>query len=185
MDFHDRRFLQNFAMFIAFLVLLAVGFLFLAGQLASRSGDENFKTSRVAEARADARLKPVGVVRLAGARSTVSQATPAPTGGAAAAVFNTPQAVHHLMAGQGCFACHAIHSKLVGPAYAWVAYRYRSDVGVAVVKLAHKIISGGAGYWNPWTGGLAMPAHPTLTLAEAEAMAHWVLARHPLAPPKP
>lgn len=182
MDSHDRRFLQNFALFIAVLALFAVGFLYLAGQIAQRSGDENFKNSRLAEAHAYARLKPVGVVRLEGSSAVTH---PVATVTVSTTADNTPQAVHHLMVGQGCFACHAIHSKLVGPAYAWVAYHYRHDVSVAVVKLAHKIISGGTGYWNPWTGGIAMPAHPALTLAQAEAMARWVLARHPIAPPKP
>ncbi len=187
MDYHDRRFLQTFTIFIALLALLAVGFLFLASQLASRSGDENFKRSKIAEERAYARLEPVGVVRLQGTASGTSPvaATAAQAPARTLAALTTPQAVHHLMVGQGCFACHAIDSKIVGPAYAWIAYHYRAQVKRAVVKLAHKIISGGTGYWNPWTGGIAMPAHPTLTLAQAEAMARWVLARHPLAPPKP
>jgi cytochrome c len=85
---------------------------------------------------------------------------------------------------QGCFVCHAVDAKIVGPAYAWVAYRYRGDKN-AVVHLADKIIHGGAGVWNPWTGGIPMPPHPNLTLAQAEAMARWVLARKPVAPPKP
>lgn len=188
MDSHDRRFLLNFTTFIACLALLAVGFLVIASQLAQGSGDENFKTSALAEQRAETRLEPVGQVRVTGSKalaSSMSAAQAASASSAPAVVLNTPQAVHHLMVGQGCFACHAIHHKLVGPAYAWVAYRYRHDISAAVVKLAHKIISGGAGYWNPWTGGIAMPAHPNVTLAEAEAMARWVLAHHPIAPPKP
>lgn len=93
-------------------------------------------------------------------------------------------AVHALMKQQGCFVCHAVDAKIVGPAYAWVAYHYRGDKN-AVVYLADKIIHGGAGVWNPWTGGIPMPPHPNLTLAQAEAMARWVLARKPVAPPKP
>ena len=93
-------------------------------------------------------------------------------------------AVHALMKQQGCFVCHAVDAKIVGPAYAWVAYHYRGDK-TAVLHLADKIIHGGVGVWNPWTGGIPMPPHPNLTLAQAEAMARWVLARKPIAPPKP
>jgi cytochrome c len=116
----------------------------------------------------------VGIlILMAGLSSGLAQAAAAPS-----------PAIKSLMNTQGCFACHAVDMKIVGPAYAWVAYRFAHQKG-AVAKLAHKIISGGAGEWNPWTGGIAMPPHPTLTLAQAEAMARWVLAQKPVAPPKP
>ncbi|MHB1543388.1 MAG: c-type cytochrome [Gammaproteobacteria bacterium] len=93
-------------------------------------------------------------------------------------------AIKSQMNTQGCFACHAANMKIVGPAYGWVAYRFAHQKG-AVQKLAHKIITGGAGEWNAWTGGIAMPPHPNLSLAQAEAMARWVLAQKPIAPPPP
>ncbi|EQD27147.1 cytochrome c, class I, partial [mine drainage metagenome] len=93
-------------------------------------------------------------------------------------------AIQSQMNAQGCFACHAVDMKIVGPAYGWVAYRFAHQKD-AVQKLAHKIISGGAGEWNAWTGGIAMPPHPDLSLAQAEAMARWVLAQKPIAPPPP
>ena len=93
-------------------------------------------------------------------------------------------AVKAQMNAQGCFACHAVDMKIVGPAYSWVAYRFAHQKG-AVEKLAHKIIAGGAGEWNAWTGGIAMPPHSNLSLAQAEAMARWVLAQKPVAPPPP
>lgn len=88
------------------------------------------------------------------------------------------------MTNAGCFACHAVTHKVVGPAYGWVAYTFAKKPG-AELKLARKIITGGAGRWNPWTGGIPMPPHPELTLAQAEQMASWVLVQHPMAPPKP
>ncbi len=93
-------------------------------------------------------------------------------------------AIKSQMNAQGCFACHAVNMKIVGPAYGWVAYRFAHQKG-AVLKLAKKIIAGGAGEWNAWTGGIAMPAHPDLSLAQAEAMARWILAQKPIAPPSP
>ncbi len=88
------------------------------------------------------------------------------------------------MTSAGCFGCHAVNHKVVGPAYSWIAYVFAHKPG-AEVKLAHKIISGGTGRWNPWTGGIPMIPHPQLSLAQAEQMAAWVLAQHPVAPPKP
>jgi cytochrome c len=88
------------------------------------------------------------------------------------------------MTNAGCFACHAVTHKVVGPAYSWIAYTFAKKPG-AKMTLAHKIIFGGAGRWNPWTGGIPMPPHPQLSLAQAEKMASWVLAQHPVAPPKP
>jgi len=88
------------------------------------------------------------------------------------------------MTGAGCFACHAVSQKIVGPAYSWVAYTFRHKPGAAK-ELAHRIIDGGAGRWNPWTGGIPMPPHPGMTLAQAERMADWVMAQKPVAPPKP
>lgn len=95
----------------------------------------------------------------------------------------SPQA-KSAMTGAGCFACHAVTHKVVGPAFGWVAYTFAHKAG-ADATLAHRIINGGAGYWNAWTGGIPMPPHPELTLAQAEQMAKWVMAQKPIAPPKP
>lgn len=81
-----------------------------------------------------------------------------------------------LMKKSGCFSCHAVDHKVVGPAYKDVAKRYKGDKAAAG-KLADKIIKGGAGNWNAVTGGVPMPAHPQLSKADATAMAKWVLAQ--------
>lgn len=100
------------------------------------------------------------------------------------ALANGSPQVKAAMTGAGCFACHAVNHKVVGPAYSWVAYVFAHKAG-AKVTLAHKIINGGAGRWNAWTGGIPMVAHPGMPLAQAEQMAAWVLAQKPVAPPKP
>ncbi|MFZ5660028.1 MAG: c-type cytochrome [Pseudomonadota bacterium] len=82
-----------------------------------------------------------------------------------------------------CFSCHSVDQKMVGPAYAWVAYKYKGQKD-ADVKLAQKIKAGGAGNWNALTGGVPMPPHPQLTDAQAKAMADWVLKQKPVEPPK-
>jgi cytochrome c len=181
-DLQDRKFLFSFALVLGGLALLAVILLFVALGLQKASGDANFAHSRLARRLAYERVAPVAHVAVAGVAakspSISAVASNYVDGGA------VPKNIEGLMKGQGCFACHAVDTKIVGPAYAWVAYHYRGDAQ-AVLHLAHKILAGGAGYWNPWTGGIAMPAHPQLSLAQAEAMARWVLARHPIAPPHP
>jgi cytochrome c len=181
-DLEDRKFLFSFALVLGTLVAIAVIAIFLALGLQRASGDAHFSRGRLAQHLAYERVAPIAHVAVAGgtsATATRAKTTPSYIDGGA-----VPKNIHGFMTGQGCFACHAVDTKVVGPAYAWVAYHYRGDK-TAVLHLAHKIIHGGAGVWNPWTGGIAMPAHPELSLAQAEAMARWVLARHPIAPPHP
>jgi len=89
-----------------------------------------------------------------------------------------------LMQKSGCFACHAVDHKVVGPAYSWVAARYKGDKG-AVKKLAEKVIKGGAGNWNKWTGGIPMSPNPSLSMKQAEEAVHWILAQKPVKAPSP
>ena len=72
---------------------------------------------------------------------------------------------------KNCLACHAIESKLVGPAYKDVAAKYKGDK-TAEAKLATKILKGGSGVW----GAIPMPANPQVSEAEAKTLAHWVLS---------
>lgn len=81
-----------------------------------------------------------------------------------------------------CFSCHAVDKKLVGPAYSWVADRYKGDSNAAS-KLAMSIKTGGAGKWNAYTNGVPMTPHPQLSDAQLKAMAEWVLSQTPVPPP--
>ena len=89
-----------------------------------------------------------------------------------------------LMQSNGCTGCHARSSKVVGPAWGWIAYRYKNKRNAAK-SVAEFIINGGTGYWKPWTGGIPMPSHHNLGKAQAEAMARWILAQPALKAPKP
>jgi len=71
---------------------------------------------------------------------------------------------------KNCLACHALDTKLVGPAYKDVAAKYAKDKD-AYKKLAEKIQKGGSGVWGP----VPMPANPQVSPAEAETLAKWVL----------
>ncbi|WP_317202835.1 c-type cytochrome [Janthinobacterium sp.] len=73
---------------------------------------------------------------------------------------------------KNCMACHAIGSKLVGPAYKDVAAKYAGQKD-AENKLVAKVMKGGSGAW----GAIPMPANPQVTEAEAHTLVKWVLAQ--------
>jgi len=73
---------------------------------------------------------------------------------------------------KNCMACHAIGSKLVGPAYKDVAAKYAGQKD-AEAKLVAKVMKGGSGVWGP----VPMPANPQVSEAEAHALVKWVLAQ--------
>jgi cytochrome c len=73
---------------------------------------------------------------------------------------------------KNCMACHAVGSKLVGPAYKDVAAKYAGQKD-AEAKLVAKVIKGGAGVWGP----VPMPANPQVSEAEAQSLVRWVLAQ--------
>ncbi len=73
---------------------------------------------------------------------------------------------------KNCLACHAVSTKLVGPAYKDVAAKYAGQKD-AEAKLITKVIKGGSGTW----GAIPMPANPQVTEAEAKTLVKWVLAQ--------
>lgn len=81
-----------------------------------------------------------------------------------------------------CFTCHAVDKKIIGPAYSWVAYRYKDDKE-ATANLSAKIKNGGMGNWNDYTGGATMSPHQQLPEDDIKAMAQWVLGQNPVEPP--
>lgn len=121
---------------------------------------------------------PVAPLSQAPAPKAPEAALPAANGAAA-----TVASAEAAMRKSDCFTCHAVDKKMVGPAYAWVAYRYKGDKE-AVAKLAAKIKTGGMGQWNAYTGGVVMMPHPQLSDDEIKAMVEWVLSQTPVEPPK-
>ncbi len=73
---------------------------------------------------------------------------------------------------KNCMSCHAIGSKLVGPAYKDVAAKYAGQKD-AENKLTAKVMKGGSGSW----GAVPMPANPQVTEAEARTLVKWVLSQ--------
>ena len=72
---------------------------------------------------------------------------------------------------KNCMTCHAIDTKLVGPAYKDVAKKYAGDK-TAEAKLVQKVIKGGSGTW----GVVPMPANAQVSEAEAKTLVKWVLS---------
>jgi cytochrome c len=73
---------------------------------------------------------------------------------------------------KNCMACHAINTKLVGPAFKDVAAKYAGQKD-AETKLVQKVIKGGSGVWGP----VPMPPNPQVSEAEAHQLVKWVLAQ--------
>lgn len=71
---------------------------------------------------------------------------------------------------KGCTACHSVKTKLVGPAYAEVAKKYKADKE-APGKLAASILKGSSGKFGP----VPMPPNK-VTEDEAKKLAEWVLS---------
>ena len=72
----------------------------------------------------------------------------------------------------GCFACHTVDKKLVGPAYKEVAAKYRNDKQAAA-KLAAKVKKGSQGVW----GNVPMPPNTAVPDADVNALVKWILSQ--------
>ncbi len=70
-----------------------------------------------------------------------------------------------------CLACHAVKTKVVGPAYAEVAKKYKGQKNAEATLIAN-IRKGGSGKW----GAVPMPAQTTLSDADAKTLAKWILS---------
>ncbi len=72
---------------------------------------------------------------------------------------------------KGCFSCHDISSKKVGPAYQEVAKRYADQEG-AVDILVKSITEGSMGKW----GTIPMNKQTGVTKDQAKLLAEWILS---------
>lgn len=76
-----------------------------------------------------------------------------------------------LAASKGCVGCHAVDKKLVGPSYQDISAKYANQKG-ADAMLAEKMMKGGTGVW----GTAAMPPNASLSAADAQTLAKWVIS---------
>lgn len=73
---------------------------------------------------------------------------------------------------KNCMACHAVQTKLVGPAFKDIAAKYAGQKGIEE-KLVAKVQKGGSGSW----GAIPMPANPQVSQAEAETLVKWIMTQ--------
>lgn len=71
----------------------------------------------------------------------------------------------------GCLGCHAVATKLVGPAFKDIAERYAGQADARDIVAGH-IRQGGSGRW----GEMPMPPQQQLSAGEARKLAAWVLS---------
>ncbi len=71
----------------------------------------------------------------------------------------------------GCFACHSVEKKFLGPSWKNVAAMYRLDPA-GEDKLMSKIAKGGSGAW----GQIEMPAYPNVSEADRRVLVKAILS---------
>ena len=81
-----------------------------------------------------------------------------------------PKAAEALAKASGCFACHSIDKKIVGPAYKEVAAKYKNDKN-AEAALIKKVKMGGKGAW----GEILMPPNAHVKDNDIKSMVQWIL----------
>jgi cytochrome c len=85
-----------------------------------------------------------------------------------------------------CISCHKIAGKRTGPAFAWVAYKYKDDKEAGRKAIIDQIINGSEGKWTEYTGKVIMPSYgATTTEEEREQLADFIMGLEPIAPPEP
>ena len=87
-----------------------------------------------------------------------------------AAAPAAPASPEDLARRSGCFACHDLDKRVVGPAFREIAAKYKGEAGVDE-RLAEKIRKGGGGAW----GSVPMPPNAGVAPGDAHALARWVL----------
>ncbi len=84
-----------------------------------------------------------------------------------------------------CITCHKVDGKLIGPAFSWIAYKYRDDKEAGKQAIINQIIHGGRGKWTRYTGGILMPPYDTTTTeAQRNELADFIMGLEPVAPPE-
>lgn len=82
--------------------------------------------------------------------------------------------VQQILSKNACLACHAVDTKMIGPAYRDVAAKHADDPAAAETIAGH-IKNGSSGVW----GAIPMPPNPGITDEEIAKVVEWVLAGAP------
>ncbi|MDG2253150.1 MAG: cytochrome C [Methylophilaceae bacterium] len=71
----------------------------------------------------------------------------------------------------GCYACHSVKLKVIGPSFIEISNRYKNQES-ARMQLVKKIKEGGSGNW----GSVPMNAHPKISDTDLSLMVDWILS---------
>ncbi len=93
-------------------------------------------------------------------------------GMSSAALANGSPDQSELAKASGCFSCHSVTEKVVGPAFQSVAERYAGQSD-AVAELAQSVTNGSTRKW----GRAAMPPHGNMDKADIRKLVTWVLSQ--------
>ena len=161
------------------LPVLAVGILLIASSITMISGCEKKESAQPTESATPSMPAPESSIAQPSSMPEAAATMTASGVGETSAMSDAEAA----MKKSDCFTCHAVDKKLIGPAYEWVAFRYKDDKD-AIAKLTKSVKEGSSGKWTAYTNGVPMTPHPQLTDAEIKTMLEWVLSQKPVEPPK-
>jgi len=77
-----------------------------------------------------------------------------------------------LMQKSGCFNCHTVDKKFLGPSFKEVAAKYKG-IPDASAKVTRQITHGGSGLWGPFP----MPPFKQFSEADVRILTAWILAQ--------
>ncbi|MEO6036749.1 MAG: c-type cytochrome [Verrucomicrobiota bacterium] len=77
-----------------------------------------------------------------------------------------------LMQKGGCFNCHMIDRKFIGPSFKDVAGKYEGNPE-AISRISRQITQGGSGLW----GSIPMPPFPQIPEGDVKVLAEWILTQ--------
>ena len=84
----------------------------------------------------------------------------------------------------GCLACHGISKKIVGPAFAWVSYKYKDDKERGKKAIVDAIANGSEKKWVIAWGAMMPPMKGQTTDQQRNDLADYILGLDPVAPPE-
>jgi len=136
--------------------------------MANQSGASFKEPPKPAAPAAPTAATPAAAPAAAAPAQVASAAAPAAAPAQVAAAGGNASA---LLEKNGCFACHALDKKVLGPSYKEVAAKYAGDRNAAAT-LEKKVKAGGVVSW----GQVPMPPHPQISDADLTAMVKYILA---------
>ena len=75
----------------------------------------------------------------------------------------------------GCFSCHSVSEKIVGPSFQSISSKYAGDKDAAA-SLVQSIRNGSIGKWG---SRAAMPPNSAISNEDLNKLAKWVLSQKP------